>query len=183
LLPRLLERYRPLTLAAWVTVVGAVMLVPFGAVEALNRYPHVTGPWLGLLAYSSLAAVALTTWLFLPGVRRLGAARTTVYSYLQPFLTVVAAGLLIGEPILPLQLLGGVIMLVGVAMGRPRPHPGPVPLGNEPTVVASVIAENLAERVGVQPCAGPSGGSPGQPTKEDSRLVNMEGPAQSHVRS
>ena len=92
LLPRLLGRYRPLTLAAWVTAVGAVMLVPFGAVEALNRHPHVTGPWLGLLAYSALAAVALTTWLYLSGVRRLGPARTTVYSYLQPFLTVVAAG-------------------------------------------------------------------------------------------
>jgi drug/metabolite transporter (DMT)-like permease len=120
LLSRLLGRYRPLTLAALVTMVGAVMLVPFGAVEALNRHPHVTGPWLGLLAYSALAAVALTAWLYLPGVRRLGPARTTVYSYLQPFLAVVAAGLLIREPILPLQLLGGVIMLVGVVMGRPR---------------------------------------------------------------
>jgi drug/metabolite transporter (DMT)-like permease len=158
LLPRLLGRYRPLTLAALVTMVAAVMLVPVGAVEALNRHPDVTGPWLGLLAYSALAAVALTTWLYLPGVRRLGAARTAVYSYLQPFLTVVAAGLLIGEPVLPLQLLGGVIMLVGVAMGRPRPHPGPVPLGDEPTVVAGVIAEELAERVGTQHCAAPSGG-------------------------
>ena len=148
LLPRLLGRYRPLTLAAWVTMVGAVMLVPFGAVEALNRHPHVTGPWLGLLAYSALAAVALTAWLYLPGVHLLGPARTTIYSYLQPFLTVVAAGLLIGEPILPLQLLGGVIMLVGVAMGRPRPHPEPAPLANEPTVVAGVIAKNLPERVG-----------------------------------
>ena len=130
LLPRLLGRYRPLTLAGLVTMVGAVMLVPFGAVEALNRHPHITGPWLGLLAYSALAAVALTSWLYLSGVRGLGPARTTVYSYLQPFLTVVAAGLLIGEPILPLQLLGGVIMLVGVAMGRPRPHPEPAPLAN-----------------------------------------------------
>ncbi len=147
LLSRLLERYRPLTLAAWVTMVGALMLVPFGLVEALNRHPHITVPWLGLLAYSVLAAVALTTWLYLSGVRRLGPARTTVYSYLQPFLTVVAAGLLIGEPILPLQLLGGVIMLVGVGMGRPQPQPKRAPLSDEPTVVAIVIAENVAERV------------------------------------
>jgi drug/metabolite transporter (DMT)-like permease len=154
LLPRLLGRYRPLTLAALVTMVGAVMLVPFGAVEALNRHPHVTGPWLGLLAYSALAAVALTAWLYLPGVRRLGPARTTVYSYLQPFLTVVAAALLIGEPVLPLQLLGGVIMVFGVVMGRPRPRPGPVPVGDEPTVVAGVVAEELAERVGTSALRG-----------------------------
>jgi drug/metabolite transporter (DMT)-like permease len=144
-LPRLLGRYRPLTLAALVNVVGAVMLVPFGAVEALNHHPHVTGPWLGLLAYSALAAVALAAWLYLPGVRLLGPARTTVYSYLQPFLTVVAAGLLIGEPVLPLQILGGIIMLVGVAMGRPRPHPGPVPPGGEPVFVAGLVAGSVAE--------------------------------------
>ena len=147
LLPRLLGRYRPLTLAALVTRLGAVMLVPFGAVEALIRHPHVTGPWLELLAYSALAAVALTTFLYLSGVRRLGPARTGVYSYLQPFLTVVAAELLIGEPVVPLQLLGGVIMVVGVVMGRPRPRPGPVPEADEPTVATGVTAEVLAERV------------------------------------
>jgi drug/metabolite transporter (DMT)-like permease len=183
LLPGLLGRFRPLTLAALVTVVVAVMLVPFGAVEALNRHPNVTGPWLGLLAYSALAAVALTTWLYLPGVRRLGPARTTVYSYLQPFLTVVAAGLMIGEPILPLQILGGVIMLVGVGMGRPRPNPGPVPAGDDPTVVAGVIAEDLAERVGIRAFDARSGCSPDQPTQGPSSLVNMEGPVQSHPRS
>jgi drug/metabolite transporter (DMT)-like permease len=150
LLPTLLARYRPLTLAAWVTAVGAVMLVPFGAVEAINHHPHVTGSWLGLLAYSALAAVALTTWLYLPGVRRLGPARTTVYSYLQPFLTVVAAGLMIGEPILPLQLLGGVIMLVGVVMGRPRAQPGAVPPGREATDAAGVSAETLVAPVGAR---------------------------------
>jgi len=144
LLPRLLGRYRPLTLAALVTAAGAVMLLPFGVVEALNRHPHVTWSWLGLLAYSALAAVALTTWLYLPGVSRLGPARTIVYSYLQPFLTVIAAGLIIGEPILPLQLLGGVIMVVGVAMGRPRPHPGPAPVLDDRGAAAGVVAEDLA---------------------------------------
>jgi len=64
-------------------------------------------------------------------VRRLGPARTAVYVYLQPFLAVIAAGILIGERILPLQLLGGVIMLIGVAWGRPRPRPSVVPQHEE----------------------------------------------------
>ena len=145
LLPRLLGRYRPLTLAALVTVVGAVMLVPFGAVEAVARHPHVTWSWLGLLAYSGLAAVALATWLYLPGVRSLGPARTIVYSYLQPFLTVVAAGVLISEPVLPLQLLGGAIMLVGVVWGRPRPRP--LVVGQEPSAVARLPERAFGDTV------------------------------------
>ncbi len=123
LLPRLLGRLPPLTLAALISLLGAAMLVPFGAAQALAQPPHPTVGWLGLLAYSALGAVALTTWMYLPGVSRLGPARTAIYSYLQPFLALVAALVIVGEPILPLQLLGGVVMLVGVAMGRPRARP------------------------------------------------------------
>ncbi len=123
LLPRLLTRYRPLALAALINLLGAAMLLPFGVAEAVVQHPVVTLPWLGLLAYSAVGAVALTTWLYLPGVRRLGPARTAVYGYLQPFLALLAALVLIGEPILPWQLLGGVIMIIGVVLGRPRPLP------------------------------------------------------------
>ncbi|HVB54136.1 MAG TPA: DMT family transporter [Candidatus Acidoferrales bacterium] len=125
LLPRLLGRYCPLTLAALITVLGAMMLVPLGVVQTVVGPPHPSLVWLGLLAYSSLGAVALTTWMYLPGVSRLGPARTAIYSYLQPFLAVLAAGLLIGEAVLPLQLLGGAVMLIGVAIGRPRARPTP----------------------------------------------------------
>jgi drug/metabolite transporter (DMT)-like permease len=147
LLPRLLRRFRPLTLAALVTAEGTIMLVPLGTLQAVYHHPHVTLPWLGLLAYSALAAVALTTCLYLRGVRRLGPARTIVYSYLQPFLTVIAAGLLIGEAILPLQLLGGVVMLAGVAVGRPRPRPGRGPLGEKAPWAPGIDAAS-AERPG-----------------------------------
>jgi len=127
LLPRLLGRYGPLTLSALVTMLGALMLVPLGVVDTVSRHPHVTWHWLGLLGYSTVLALVLTSWLYLLGVRRLGPARTAIYVYLQPFLAVIAAGILIGEPILPLQLVGGIIMLIGVAWGRPRPRPSVVP--------------------------------------------------------
>jgi len=138
LLPRLLGRFGPLTLSAMVTMLGALMLLPLGAVEAVRHHPYVSGHWLGLLAYSTLLALVLTSWLYLLGVRRLGPARTAVYVYLQPFLAVVAAGVLIGEPILPLQLVGGVIMLIGVAWGRPRPRPSLVPRHEEPSAIGGL---------------------------------------------
>ncbi len=122
ILPRLLRRYPPLSLSALVTLWGAVMLLPFGGVEAATAPPHISWPWLGLLAFSTLAAVVATTWLFLAALRRLGPVRTSAYTYLQPFVAVLSAALLIGEPVLPLQLLGGAVMLVGVAIGRPRPQ-------------------------------------------------------------
>ncbi|MGP8249397.1 MAG: DMT family transporter, partial [Candidatus Dormibacteria bacterium] len=117
-----LRRYRAIWLTAILTTVGGLMLAPFGALEAIGRHPHVTAPWLGLLSYSVLGSVALGFLLYTIAVRRLGPARVAAYSYLQPFLSVVAAALLIGEAILPLQILGGIVMLIGVIGGRPQPH-------------------------------------------------------------
>jgi drug/metabolite transporter (DMT)-like permease len=138
LLPRLLGRYGTLTVSALVTMLGALMLLPWGVVEAVGHHPHVTWHWLGLLGYSTVLALVLTSWIYLLGVRRLGPARTAVYVYLQPFLAVIAAGVLIGEPILPLQLLGGLMMLIGVAWGRPRPRPSAVPRHEEPSTVGGL---------------------------------------------
>lgn len=121
-LPELLRSYRAIWLTAILTTVGGLMLAPFGALEAVGHPPHVTVAWIGLLSYSAFGAVALGFLFYTIAVRRLGPARTAAYSYLQPFVSVIAAALLISEPILPLQLLGGVVMLVGVIGGRPRAH-------------------------------------------------------------
>jgi len=122
MLPVLLRRYRAMWLTAILTTVGGLMLAPFGMLQAIGHHPHVTAAWLGLLSYSVVGSVALGFLLYTIAVRRLGPARVAAYSYLQPFLSVVAAALLIGEPILPLQILGGVLMVAGVVGGRPRPH-------------------------------------------------------------
>jgi drug/metabolite transporter (DMT)-like permease len=122
MLPVLLRRYRAIWLTAILTTVGGLMLAPFGMLEAIGHHPHVTAAWLGLLSYSVFGSVALGFLLYNVAVRILGPARVAAYSYLQPFLSVIAAVLLISEPILPLQILGGVLMLIGVIAGRPQPH-------------------------------------------------------------
>ena len=122
MVPVLLRRYRAIWLTAILTTVGGLMLAPFGLLEASGHHPHITAAWLGLLSYSVFVSVALGFLLYTIAVRLLGPARVAAYSYLQPFLSVIAAALLISESILPLQILGGVLMLVGVIGGRPRPH-------------------------------------------------------------
>jgi probable blue pigment (indigoidine) exporter len=121
LLPRLLGSYQPLSLAAIVTLVGAVMLIPFGLVEGIVDHPNVTWAWLGLLGFSVVAAVVAVNWLYLTAVRTLGAARAASYTYLEPFLAVAAAAVLISERVLPLQILGGLVILSGLAIGTPGP--------------------------------------------------------------
>ena len=63
----------------------------------------------------------VTNLLYFRSLRRVGAARATLYMYLQPFLAVVFAAVLLGEEVAVIQLAGGLVIIAGVALGRPRP--------------------------------------------------------------
>ncbi len=155
LLPGLLRRYRPLTLAARISLLGGCMLAPFCAIEAIAHHPYITWAWVGLFAFSALVAVAVTNWLYLAAVRRLGPARAASYNYLEPFLGVLAASLLIREPVIPLQLLGGIIIVLSIVFGWPRALSvaGPVGVGG----AVAEITETELVRAAVPSRQPPSG--------------------------
>ena len=48
----------------------------------------------------------------------MGAARATLYMYLQPFLGAVFAAWLLDEKLVAVQLVGGLVIVGGVALGR-----------------------------------------------------------------
>ncbi len=120
LLPPLLRIYKPLSLAALMALVGSAMMLPLGAAEAAVRHPSISLGWLGLLVFSALGAVLATNALWMVAVRHLGAARAAVFNYLEPFISVVAAAVLIHEAIVPVQLLGGLLIFISLAVGRPQ---------------------------------------------------------------
>lgn len=73
------------------------------------------------LLYLGLCASALCFVTWNVAVRRLGAVRTSVYIYLSPVITIIAAWLLLGDPILPSALLGAALTLAGLVLSqRPR---------------------------------------------------------------
>lgn len=78
-----------------------------------------------------LVATALPVTLFLVGLKGVGAGRAALYATVEPALTVVLAGLLLGERISLLQYAGGGLVLAGVLwlrlerplLGSERPSP------------------------------------------------------------
>jgi drug/metabolite transporter (DMT)-like permease len=77
--------------------------------------------WLGLL-YSAVLAIGVGYVIWNTGVHRLGSARTSLYSYLTPLVGVMVAWIFLGESMQPLQALGAVGILLGVALGRYQPE-------------------------------------------------------------
>jgi drug/metabolite transporter (DMT)-like permease len=114
----LLSQYPALSLSTVITLVGALALLPFGVAEAIATPAHWTWKLVGLLVFSALFAVAFCTVAVYLAIDRLGATRATAWTYLQPFLGAVLAFAILGDTLRPLQLLGGVVVVAGVLMGR-----------------------------------------------------------------
>lgn len=100
-------------------VCGAAALV-YAAVGVLRTaagvppsFPGTAPGWLALVAIALLSTV-LAILTFFAGLQRLGAARASMLSTLEPVVTVVLAALLLGEHIGPTQTIGGVLILAGV---------------------------------------------------------------------
>ncbi|HEX2911519.1 MAG TPA: EamA family transporter [Chloroflexia bacterium] len=117
----LLKHYSAARVSAYVLLIGAIMLLPFGAGQFdWARIATVPGNiWLAL-TYSGLGAVVITNLLWFTGVKELGAPRTAFYAYLQPFVGVFAAFLILGETIVPWQIAGGLLVVVSMVLYRIR---------------------------------------------------------------
>lgn len=116
------------TPTASTAVVCSAAAATYGAIAlaAGVRLPVSPGGWLAVGAVAFVGTV-LAVVLFLAGLERLGAVRTSVYSTLEPAFTLALAALLLGETPGPLRLVGGALILGAVLLlargdlGSPAP--------------------------------------------------------------
>lgn len=76
--------------------------------------PTTPTAWAAVLAIALVSTIVAMVGFF-AGLRRLGAADAATLSTLEPVVTFVLAALVLGEPVGPLQVLGGGIVLAAVA--------------------------------------------------------------------
>ena len=105
---------------------GAVMLsataatywisaLALGAPVLPDQVP--AGAWVGFIGIGVVCTfVAVLT--FYAGAHRIGAARASIVSTVEPLWTISLASLLFGETLGPLQLLGGAMILSGVVIAQ-----------------------------------------------------------------
>jgi drug/metabolite transporter (DMT)-like permease len=115
----LFGRYSAGRISALVILVGAVMMAPITLVQVANQdFDSLRRlDWAAWL-YSTIGPLLVTNWLYFRALHRVGAARATLYMYLQPFLGAVFAAWLLGEKLVAVQLVGGAVIVGGVALGR-----------------------------------------------------------------
>jgi drug/metabolite transporter (DMT)-like permease len=111
----LVERHSALKVTAYSMATGTLLLIPVSAGDlAAQQWTSISaGAW-GSFAFSTFLSGGLAFTLWYDGVRRLGVTRTVAYHYLVPFIAVVFAALFLHERIVSLQIIGGILILVGV---------------------------------------------------------------------
>jgi drug/metabolite transporter (DMT)-like permease len=123
----LMRRYSPYRISA---VVGLAAIVPLAATAA----PQLASEdwdaikllaW-GALAYSLVLSFVVTNVLWFTAIDRVGANRASLYANLQPFLGAAFAVVLLSETMTVLQIVGGVVIAVGILIARVRRAPAEI---------------------------------------------------------
>ena len=98
---------------------GMVVVAPLAGWELFEvNWAAVTWRgWLGVAYMAAMASVA-AYMIFYYALSKISASRVIAFSYLQPVLATILAILFLGERITPYLLVGGALVLVGVALAE-----------------------------------------------------------------
>ena len=116
---RVAKDVSPLRLTAWTHAAGMVGLWAVGipSLRAVAWHSLGTPVW-GAIVYSALFSSMVASFLWIQGVKHLGSSRTALYNCLTPIFAAVAAGIIFGERLVPLQALGAVLVVGGVLVSQ-----------------------------------------------------------------
>ncbi len=108
-------RFDPVSATLYGAVAGTLVLLPLALLEGgLSRVPHAAiGGWIGIGYLAVFGTVGGFVALHV-GIRRIGASRAAAFALLVPVFGVSSSAWLLGEPLAPLTLVGGAVILAGL---------------------------------------------------------------------
>jgi drug/metabolite transporter (DMT)-like permease len=126
---RILRRHSPLVTTTWAIVAGTVFIAPLGIAQLVSaglagNLTDLGPPIFLAILYAGTLAAGFANVIVFHGVKLLGPTRVTALQFLVPALAVVMAAIFLSEAIRPVQVVGGAIILLGVALLRRGSLPG-----------------------------------------------------------
>jgi drug/metabolite transporter (DMT)-like permease len=114
----LMRRYSPYRISSVVLAFGWLPLALVSIPQLTRQDFSFSGTsWLGF-AYAVIGPLFLTNILWFTAVDRVGAPRAMIFNNMQPFFGVLFALLILSEAIHGLEIVGGVLIFVGIAYER-----------------------------------------------------------------
>lgn len=107
-------------------VAASCGLVALGLIRASGPLVQALGPdtaWQFLLPFGVISALGIRAWY--AATRRIGVARVSIISTMEPAMTIVLAVLVLAETFTIVQAIGAVAIITAVVLIRPEPDPIP----------------------------------------------------------
>ncbi|QIG51716.1 DMT family transporter [Nordella sp. HKS 07] len=114
----LFQRYGTLSMTAMSLLIATLPMLAFATPGTLDTVRAMTTRhWLELAYLAGFSTfIAMFTWTY--GTARVSAATSGAFLYLIPVIAVFAGALLLGEPVMLTTVLGGLLILGGVAVAQ-----------------------------------------------------------------
>lgn len=112
---KVMQKYNPFLVVAYVTMLGGLCLIPFSLAEnSLHQILTISqNGWLAILFLSVFCSL-LGYYIWFHVINQAGAAITSSFLFAEPLVTVLFATTFIGEKLTLLILLGGLLIFIGV---------------------------------------------------------------------
>ncbi len=107
------DKYSGLFLTTWQTFCGTILLLPLSLLEYKEWTAYSLVAWANIL-YLAIFCSALGYFLYIYALKRLDVAITTLYLNLIPIVGVVSGHFVLGEKILPIQMMGGLMIIFAI---------------------------------------------------------------------
>lgn len=118
----LMRRYSPYRVSAIVLAISWLGMAAVGAEQTTGQdFDLGVRVWL-LVAFAVVGPLVLTNVLWFRSLDRIGPSRATLAANLQPFVAALLGVVLLSESITAVQVAGGALVAVGIALARPRPR-------------------------------------------------------------
>jgi drug/metabolite transporter (DMT)-like permease len=112
---KIMEKYDPFLVVAYVTILGGVCLIPFSLAEtSLHQiFTMSLYGWLAIL-FLSFTCSLLGYYIWFYVLKQVGAAMTSSFLFAEPLVTVLFAVAFVGEKLSLSILVGGLLIFIGV---------------------------------------------------------------------
>ena len=121
----ILRRHSPLVTTTWAILAGTVFIAPLGIAQlAMADLTDIAPIVVLAILYSGTLSAGVANVVIFHAVKLIGPTEVTALQFLVPPLAVVMAAIFLSEAIRPVQVIGGAIILLGVALLRRGSLPG-----------------------------------------------------------
>jgi drug/metabolite transporter (DMT)-like permease len=97
----------------WATIFGILVMLPFNLTRGFHL-THLDASFWSYMLYSAIGGTALATILWNVGIKEVGATRAGIFLNFNPIFTAILAFLLLGVSVTIAQIIGTVLVILGV---------------------------------------------------------------------